>query len=297
MNKKIILALLVTVTLFGTILLSQRKATDKKGLSASKDLIPVSSITHGHGLAVDAIDSKKLYIATHHGLLVLKNEKDLFQVGTVGDDYMGFSPHPTNANLFFSSGHPSAGGNIGFQKSVDGGFNWKKLSDGIDGPVDFHAITVSPVNPNLIFGWYQGAIQISTDGGQSWEVAGNTKAPIIGLAADPKVENIIYAASPQGLMVSRNKGKDFSILFDGFVSTIAVNPADSKQLISFSEKYKLARSNDSGKTWEPAKENFNGETPLHTAFDRQSPEIVYILTEKNSIYKSMDGGDTWKKNK
>ena len=296
MKKLIIGGLIVIGAVIGIIAFSQPKNENTiQSSSTPKDLIPVSEITHGHGLAVDVDDSNKVYIATHHGLLLLQNEKELYQVGESKDDYMGFSPHPANSKVFFSSGHPSFGGNIGFQKTEDGGFTWEKLSDGVSGPVDFHAMTVSPVNPDLVFGWYRGALQRTTDGGRNWEVVTNTSFPVVGLAADSKDENIVYAASPQGLMVSKNKGKVWSSLLDGFISTIAINPQDSQKLISFSEKLKLATSSDEGKNWEPVNESFNGETPLHTAFDRQKPETIYTLTEKNSLYKSIDSGATWKR--
>lgn len=287
MNKYIIGGLIAMIAIAGIIALQPP--------SSSHNLIPVSEITHGHGLSVDVADSNKVYIATHHGLLLLQNAKDLYQVGESKDDYMGFSSHPTEPKVFFASGHPSTGGNIGFQKSEDGGFTWKKVSNGINGPVDFHAMTVSATNPDLIFGWYRGAIQRSTDGGKNWQIISNTTFPIVSLAADPKDENIVYAASPQGLMVSKNQGKDWSFLFSGFVSTIAINPKDSQKLILFSEKLKLARSNDGGKNWEKVEESFNGDTPLHTSFDKQKPEIIYTLTEKNSLYKSTDSGATWSK--
>src|SRR3990170_2525273 len=69
---------------------------------AESDLTPTDTITHGHGLAVDVSDPSKVYIATHHGLLLLQNEKDLYRIGKSRDDYMGFSPHPTESNVFFS---------------------------------------------------------------------------------------------------------------------------------------------------------------------------------------------------
>lgn len=282
----VIIGLITAVAILGVIALSRPK---------NENLIPVNEITHGHGLAVDAADSNKVYIATHHGLLLLENEKALYRVGESKDDYMGFSPHPSNSKVFFSSGHPSFGGNIGFQKTEDGGFTWKKVSDGVNGPVDFHAMTVSAVNPDLIFGWYRGTIQRSTDGGKNWEVVSNTTFPIVGLTADPKDENIVYAASPQGLYVSKNKGANWDRMLDGFVSVVSVNPSDSQKLLSFSEKKRLTKSNDAGKTWGKINESFLGETPLFIAFDKQKPENLYILTEKNSIYKSTDGGDTWSK--
>ncbi|MEO6508440.1 MAG: F510_1955 family glycosylhydrolase [Patescibacteria group bacterium] len=262
-------------------------------------LYPVTSISHAHGLAIDLKDPNKLYIATHHGLYVLVNEKDIFQVGKSNDDYMGFSSDPKNANSFFSSGHPESGGNIGFQMSEDGGFNWKQLSDGIDGPVDFHAMTVSPVNPYLIFGWYRGAIQRSTDGGKNWVALGNTKFVVVSLNADSQNENVVYAASPMGGFVSRNKGLSWEELSKElsktFVSTIVPNPNDSKQLLSFSEKLGLAKSEDSGTSWKKIEADFEGGTVLYIAFNMKNPTVVYALTEKNSLFKSTDEGVSWKR--
>ncbi len=295
-NKIIYIVLSIIVFLaVGFFYFSSSKSTTPIQNTVKGELIPVSSITHGHGLSVDVNDSSIVYIATHHGLLVLKNDKDLYQVGNKKDDYMGFSPHPTDSKIFFSSGHPETGGNIGFQKSVDGGYTWEKVSDGINGPVDFHAMTVNPANPDLIYGWYQGAIQRSSDGGKNWEVVSRTNVPIVNFAADPQDENVLYAASPQGLMVSSNNGKDWDNLLDGFVSTIAVDPQNPQILIAYSETNQLARSDDKGKTWNKIDVDLKGETPLFISFSRKNPKIIYFLTEKNSLYKSADGGNSWKK--
>lgn len=295
-NQNIYLIVGVIILLaIGFIFLKSYKKETGTQTTVKQELNPIDSITHGHGLSVDVADPNKVYIATHHGLLILKNDKDLYRVGNKKDDYMGFSPHPTDPKIFFSSGHPETGGNIGFQKSEDGGFTWKNISSGVNGPVDFHAMTVSPANPNLIYGWYQGAIQRSIDRGKNWEIVSMTKVPIVNLAADPKDENIIYATSPQGLMVSKNKGKDWSTLLGGFVSTVAINPKDSQKLLVFSEKQQLAESSDGGQTWEKIDVDFNGETPLFISFNKQKPETIYTLTEKNSLYKSIDSGNTWSK--
>ncbi|HLD01557.1 MAG TPA: hypothetical protein VJC10_01650 [Patescibacteria group bacterium] len=296
--NKIIVGVLITIVIAGFFILNQqgnKNSTSQETKQTSKELIPITEITHGHGLAVDIADPTKLYIATHHGLLVLKDEKQLYRVGDAKDDYMGFTPHPADAKIIFSSGHPATGGNIGFQKSEDAGFTWNKISDGIQGPVDFHAMTISPANPKLVYGWFQGALQRSMDEGKTWEVASTTNYPIVNLAADPKDENVVYAATPLGLMVSTNKGKDWTTLFEGFVSVVAISPNDSQKLLSFSEKNRLAVSSDRGKSWEKLSESFSDETPLFIAFNKQNPETVYILTEKNSIYKSSDSGDSWSK--
>ena len=89
-NRALIMALTAIVFTLGAC--SNRARTN----SFEKNLNPIDAITHAHGLAVDVENSSKLYIATHHGLLVLENGKELFRVGKSQDDYMGFSPHPSD---------------------------------------------------------------------------------------------------------------------------------------------------------------------------------------------------------
>lgn len=299
MNKNSIIGIIViTIILGGAIWLSDRKTSEPlvtvSNQGIEQELYPESEITHGHGLAVDVADGNKLYIATHHGLLVLVNDANLYRVGTSNDDYMGFSLHPTNANIFFSSGHPERGGNVGFQKSEDGGSSWEKVSNGLNGPVDFHAMAVSPINPDLVFGWYQGNLQRSSDGGKTW-VKFTTPAPYVALAGDTNDENVVYATSPQGLFKSQNKGEAWEPLLDGFVAAIAIHPTDSQTLFISSEKLGLAKSNNGGEDWQTIDQNFNSESPLFIAFDRQKLATLYILTEKNSVYKSNDSGESWNK--
>lgn len=298
-SKNIIWIVVALVVVGGGILLFSKGNSTPADNSSSNNLYSEQTITHGHGLAVDVKDGNKLYIATHHGLLLLQNEKDLYRVGKSKDDYMGFSPHPTEANVFFSSGHPSLGGNIGFQKSEDSGVTWKKVSNGANGPVDFHAMTVSPMNPNLVYGWYQGNLQRSIDQGKTWEIVNRELLPVY-LAADTKDESIVYAATPQGqgVMISRDKGATWTSLSKelegGAVSVIAVNSQDSKVLLTFSEKLGgLGKSIDGGVTWKKVTEGFGGETILHIAFNRSEPNIIYALTHQNKLYKSIDTGDTW----
>ncbi len=298
-SAKTYLGIIVAVIIVGggTLLLTRQGTSDGND-SSPIELIPEQSISHGHGLAVDVIDPNKLYIATHYGLFVLIDDKDLFRIGINTDDYMGFSLHPTDARISFSSGHPSDGGNIGFQKSVNGGFNWSKVSDGENGPIDFHAMAISPVNPNLIYGWYQGNIQRSSDQGESWEIVNSDLLPI-QLVADSQDEDVVYAATQgSGVVVSRDKGVSWTILSPelgaGFTSAVAIQPENSKVLLTFGENLGgMGKSIDAGATWKKVNEPFNGDVVLHIAFSSVNPNIVYALTLENSIYKSTDAGETW----
>ncbi len=297
--KNYIWIAVAVVVIGGGILLLARGGDNAKSGNPTSNLYPEKSISHAHGLAVDVKDPSKVYIATHYGLLLLQSEKDLYRIGKSKDDYMGFSSHPTEATVFFSSGHPSTGGNSGFQKSEDGGVTWKKISSGVNGPIDFHAMAVSPVNPNLLYGWFQGSLQRSIDQGKTWEIVNDDLLPVY-LAGDTQDENIAYAATPrgQGVMVSRDKGATWSSLSPalegGAVSVIAIHPQDPRILLTFSEKLGgLGKSTDGGAVWNKVSEGFNGETVVQIAFSRSTPNTVYALTHQNKLYKSIDTGDEW----
>lgn len=263
----------------------------------SDTLTPASSFSHAHGLAVDVADASKVYIATHEGLFLLKDDKGLFQVGKTRDDLMGFSPHPTEANIFFSSGHPARGGNIGFQKTTDGGVSWKRVSEGLGGPVDFHAMAVNQANPNIVYGFFGGKLERSEDGGLSWGYAKGTVAPY-SLSTDSTDVNVLYAATRSGVQVSGDKGDTWSSLSENLagsmVSVFLLHPQDTNYALAFSERIGgLGISTDSGVSWEKVNETFGSETVLYLAFSKIEPNIAYALTDKNSLYKSADRGETW----
>lgn len=302
-NRNIIVGIVVILVVLGFFVFSQQRGSESGSPSSAEEnssvnsLIPVNEITHGHGLAVDVGDPNKLYIATHHGLLVLINEKDLYRIGGAEDDYMGFSPHPNNQKVFFTSGHPSFGGNLGFQKSEDGGVTWKKVSNGINGPVDFHTMAVSPVNSNIVYGWYNGALQRSADEGKNWTIIPQDLSNVISLVASPTDENVVYAATVQGLMISNSKGENWDNLSDELTGTavtvLSINPQNSQKMLSFSQSLGLAKSSDGGKTWEKIKQDFGQDLVFYIAFDKQTSNTTYLLTKSNRIYKSTDNWDTW----
>lgn len=299
-KKAVLISIIIVLSLAGFWLLTKGNKTSvspQAGEQSENHLTSVDSITHAHGLAVDVGDSNKVYIATHNGLLVLNNGKNLFRVGKSQDDFMGFSPHPSTANILYSSGHPRIGGNIGVQKSEDSGVTWKRISGGAGGPVDFHAMTVSLANPEVMYGWYQGRLQRSTDGGNNWQVVNSNITNIISLATDPQDENIIYAATDQSLQKSSDQGENWTSvspdLDGGAIVALAVNPDNPQEILTFSQKMGVAKSNNSGSTWEKLSETFGGDLVLYFAYDKQNPNILYALTKNNVIYKSMDSGSTW----
>lgn len=293
-NKVIGLTVVAAVAISAVLLLANKPSQQ---VVQSSDLTPVKSFQHAHGLAVDPTNSKKVYIATHSGLFLWENDQSLYQVGKATDDFMGFSIHPTSGQTFFTSGHPAASGNLGFQKSDDGGRSWKKLSNGVGGPVDFHAMAVSQVNPELIYGFYKGQLQRSTDGGSTWQSVPGKPMQIISLTTHPTEPDTVYAATNNGLQVSKDRGQTWQPLSQtlaGAVAVLAINPAKPVELMAYSETAGLTKSADGGQTRIPVKADFAQQVVLHLAYDKQTPTTIYALTQENQLHKSTDGGMSWR---
>src|ERR687891_885449 len=148
---------------------------------ASTTVEALARETHFHGIAVDSSDPDRLYLATHHGLYAVAPDGSATRLSPV-QDFMGFTPHPTDPSLLYASGHPASGGNLGFIASEDAGRSWHQLAEGVGGPVDFHQMDVSVSDPKTIYGAHGGNLQLSRDGGQTWEVVAPAPEGLIDLA-------------------------------------------------------------------------------------------------------------------
>ena len=289
--KKAVIGLGVVAVLLFAVLVFSSPSEDKQDQGKAETL----SLQDAHGLAVDRKNSSKVYVATHTGLLVLNNDSELQRVSDAKDDYMGFSAHPTDPNIFYSSGHPSGGGNIGFQKSTDGGRTWQKISNGINGPVDYHAMTVSQAAPSIVYGVYRGQLQRSNNEGKDWQLVQSNLANPIVLATSPTTKDTVYAGTTDGLLVSQNQGDKWTKLnLSDTVVAVAVNPKNEQQIVAYSQDKGLVVSNDGGNTWEKLS-GYTGGTVIQIAYDVQNPSTLYLINQNLEVHKTTDNGATWKK--
>lgn len=255
------------------------------------------SNTHVHGLAVDRADSSRVYIATHHGLLVWQEGQALTQVGSSRDDFMGFTVHPTDPQMLFRSGHPSGGGNLGFEKSRDAGKSWDKVSNGsATGPADFHTMIVHPANPEHIYGWFGGRIHRSLDGGGTWAVIPE-QIGISSIAGDPSSDTTVYVGTQNGLLMSTNRGETWTPVSTqeslGAVLDIEPDSSTNSLLLALQDKrvVRLSRSPEGG--WGTNDLGTLPDTPMHLALDPKNPQTLYAFTESHALYRSSDGGRNW----
>jgi photosystem II stability/assembly factor-like uncharacterized protein len=246
--------------------------------------------THIHGLAVDRQDPSRLLIATHHGLFRTQPDGTAERVSEV-QDFMGFTPHPSDPGVLYASGHPVGGGNLGFVASTDQGVTWTQVSPGLNGPVDFHQLTVSPADPRAIYGAY-GGIQLSRDGGAKWSLVGPAPYRLIDLAASARDASTLYAATEAGLLVSSDAGATWSPIVTGApVSLVEVTPDGT--LYAFVLGRGLIRSGEPPTAFQTVSNAFGEAYLLHLASDVADPGRLFAATGEGRILASADGGRTW----
>jgi hypothetical protein len=264
--------------------------------SVAQPTVPITDLlrsTHVHGLAVDRSAPGRLLIATHHGLHVLQIEN-----GTVSplsenrDDFMGFTPHPEDAQILYASGHPARGGNLGFIASADGGRTWETLSAGVGGPVDFHQMDVSKADPDVIYGNH-GGLQVSRDGGRTWQQVGPPPEGMIDLAASARDAARLYAATQQGLLVSEDGGRNWQAAHLLRRPVSVIEAAADGTVYAFMVGSGLLRSEEPSLNWQTVTKDFGDRYLLHLAIDPDDRNRLFATTQHSELLASRDGGQTW----
>ncbi|MBI4970060.1 MAG: exo-alpha-sialidase [Rhodospirillales bacterium] len=262
-------------------------------LPLAAQTIPAAELSHVHGLAADPLDQGGLLVATHHGLWRLGSKGVAAPVSVSRDDFMGFVAHPTDRKIFYASGHPARGGNLGFIASTDGGQNWTAISPGLDGPVDFHQMDVSKADPQVIYGVH-GTIQRSADGGKSWRASGRPPKGIIALAASASDPNRLYAGTEEGLVRSNDGGATWQAAHLMRRPATLVHTTKSGQLYAFVVGTGLIVADEANMTWKLVNADFADRVLLHLAHDPAQPQRLFAYDNKRRFLHSDDGGRSWK---
>lgn len=272
---------------------------DVDGMSADDN---AQMYEHAHAIGLHPEDPSLVYVGAHNGLYLLKSD-EAERLGDREDDFMGFVPHPANPDVFFASGHDAkTGANLGLIASEDGGQTWQQRSEGVNGPVDFHFLVVSPTDPMRLYGLYEAvpSWQMSTDGGYTWTEMplGSLPLPIF-FAADPLDADSVWAATIGGIYRSDNRGETWEEISLGTLNdepafAIALHPDGFDAGIAiYQETGGLSVSTDGGATWETSGRLIENDSVLHIVWSRSDTDVLYAMTRSGAIYRSRDAGTSW----
>jgi photosystem II stability/assembly factor-like uncharacterized protein len=270
------------------------------GSARADDPVPVASLaprTHFHGLAVDLADSKRLYLATHHGLYAVSLDGTAQRISDTTNDTMGFTPHPSDPRVLFASGHPPQGGNLGFMESTDAGRTWTKIADGVNGPVDFHHMDVSKSDPKVVYGVFRG-LQRSDDGGRTWALVGPAPEGMIDLAVSSRDVNTLYAATQKGLLRSTDGGRNWKPAHTLARPATLVRTTRDGEAYTFIAGLGLLRAKEDALAWAKVSDGFGDSYVVHLAVDPKDARRIYVVTldpksQLPALLATRDGGASW----
>lgn len=241
----------------------------------------------GHVHAIETGSSPdELLVGAHDGLYRLNAAGALERLSESKHDFMGLARG--SRGELYASGHPEEGGNLGLLRSEDNGRTWRKLSDGHEGPADFHLLTVSSSSSQVLYGVHNG-LQRSTDGGINWQRIGDAPDKLFHLAVSSVNPDRLYAATRQGLLRSDDQGKSW---LPAHIAKAPATYVGSKggRVTTFIVGQGLLTADESGSEWRVIANPFGGQVPVDMA---AVGDKLAALTNALKLLESGDGGRSW----
>lgn len=194
----------------------------------------------------------------------------------------------------------SLGGRL--HSSVNGGATWSAIHEGAPKAAQGRPLRVDFKTGNLYLLGETGVFK-STDGGASWQTANNgfTTAALSVLVSTPGKKPAVFAA-PRGerLLRTRNSGRTWPDAGIGPVTALAQDPSVPVRLLAApvqdpETSPRIYESRNQGETWSPL-----GALPIYDTVTRMAihpaqGKVIYAGTRGSGIYKSVNGGLTWRR--
>jgi photosystem II stability/assembly factor-like uncharacterized protein len=209
---------------------------------------------------------------------------------------IGLVMDPRDSNVLYASmwqaqrtpwSLDDGGPGSGIYKSTDGGAHWTNITRhpglprGVLGRI---GVDVAASDPNVVYAIVQakdGGVFRSADAGATWRhVNGNWSLRQRGfyytcIYVDPTNPQTVYVPNVDGVWVSHDGGKAFSLLHlpHGDDHIVWINPTDPKVLLAGTDGGATV-STDGGKTWSSDHNQPTGQF-YHVAIDHEFPFDVY----------------------
>jgi hypothetical protein len=193
----------------------------------------------------------------------------------------------TGPGELLASGHPQAGDvseNLPLLSSSDHGDTWQAVPNTTEG--DYHELEVFG-DQLIAVNVESPVIQVSRDGGVTWEKRTPPKLPI-DVVVDPSDPEHWAVSTEQGTFVSTNGGNSWRPRDPSSGARLAWPKKD--QLYSLERNGQLRVSTNGGQSFKPVGDV--GGLPSEFTADGQKDEL-YVAVVGGKVRKSSDGGKSW----
>lgn len=211
------------------------------------------------------------------------------------------------ASLFFSGCTFSLSGTTtdgGIFKSYDYGEHWEqKNSAGQSGKtklslnnINTKEIIFDQQDHTLIYlSSRENGLFVSENGGEEWRQVFNAGL-VSSLALENNSKGILYIAVANKIYKTIDLGRNWRVIYlesriESLITQVAVNPKNSKNVIASTSTGDILISNDAGESWNLVA---NLKSNLRKILiNHDNPDIIYIASLSNGIFRSADAGKTW----
>lgn len=159
--------------------------------------------------------------------------------------------------------------------------------------MDYHALAISPLDPNIVFFGHHQGVMFTRDGGFNWQPL-PIQGDAMGLAIHPAAPQTIYATGHYVFSKSTDGGATWQAVSNDLpdldIHGFAFDPRDAQTMYAFVVRYGLFISRDGGAHWEPLSRRLPDSVMSLAA----SGTRLYAGTMDSGLWISDDAGKTWR---
>jgi photosystem II stability/assembly factor-like uncharacterized protein len=206
----------------------------------------------------------------------------------------------------------------GFFSTNDGGQNWYGLVFPEAAGLEWNAVHIDPFDPGHILAannWLSRMVE-SVDGGKHWRVIDVTIPEMHGwrvIKFAPSNAQFVYAGTgayfsaggfdpsikSSGIFASSDGGTTWNevnndLSKDSQIADLAIDPHNPHRVLAAAIGDGVLLTKDGGTNWVQITGLPPNSRPLSIAFHPADPDITFVGMELGGLYRSTDGGDSWR---
>ena len=156
------------------------------------------------------------------------------------------------------------------------------------------ALALDPGSPRTVYAGTRNGMQVSRDGGDHWIPLRTGAVPdeVYSIAFHPGGREIFFGSSA-AIGHSIAGGESWALAPTLAVFSILFQPKDPKIALA-ATRGGMFRTTDGGTQWLPSEAGMEKTFALSLASDPQDPNVFYAATAGSGVFKSANGGQSWK---